>query len=663
MPRIPEILAPAGGLEAALAALAAGADALYLGLKHFSARMQAENFSSADLARLTDLAHAEGRKVYLAMNTFIKPGESAQAARLVRRLLSGPAPDALIIQDLALLDLARQAGYRGAFFFSTLAGVSHQRACLAARQLGVGRVVLPRELSLDEIRLLHEALPADGPDLELFIHGALCYSVSGRCWWSSHLGGKSGLRGRCAQPCRRVYTQGGKNGRFFSCRDFSLDVLVKTLLELPRIVSWKIEGRKKGPHYVFHTVRAYALLRDAPGDPAARREALSLLEMSLGRPSTRAGFLPQRAENPAAGAGETASGLLCGKIVDSAGLPTLKPRLELLTGDLLRIGYEDENWHQTLTLQRSLPKNGSLTLKLPKHKTPRNGTPVFLVDRREQGLRDLLREWGERLAVRRLLPRGDKDAAAFTPRLPGPELKARRLDMLLRSSLPHGREGKAGLGRAAMQGLWLSPRVLAGISRTLFERVSWWLPPVIWPEEEEHWLKLIRQALRGGARNFVCNAPWQSSLFDAPQGLSLSAGPFCNITNGPAIGILKKMGFSHALVSPELGEEDYLALPAQSPLPLGIVIAGFLPVAVTRYQDSPVKSGELWFSPRREGFWSRRYGADTWIYPAWPLDLREKIPLLEKAGYSAFVHISEFPPKGAEQAARPGEFNWHTGVL
>ncbi|MCL1916490.1 MAG: U32 family peptidase [Desulfovibrionaceae bacterium] len=667
----PEILAPAGDMSSALAAFAAGAEAVYLGLKHFSARMQADNFSGTELAKLIDLAHAEGRRVYLALNTFFKPGELGQVSRLLRRVLLGPSPDALILQDLAGVDLARQAGFAGELFFSTLAAVTHQRALQAAALAGASRVVLPREISLDEIRNLAENLP-DGLGLEIFIHGALCYNVSGRCWWSSYLGGKSGLRGRCVQPCRRLYTQGGKEGRFFSCRDFSLDVLAKTVMEVPGVLSWKIEGRKKGAHYVFHTVSAYRLIRDNPGESAARKEALSLLEFSLGRPLSRGYFLPQRAVTPTAfgdGKGgktgeESGSGLLCGKIQhDQAGGALLKPRMELLPRDLLRIGYEDAPWHQLLPLNRRLPKNGSLTLKVSRPRRPPSGTPVFLVDRREDGLARLLREWTARLEARRPKIGAEERLMEFAPALPETGGRAKRQDILLSAALPRGREGKSGLHPGAVRGLWLSAAALEGLSRTVYGRISWWLPPVIWPDEEERWLRLVRRARRGGAKSFVCNAPWQVAMFDDLRGLSLCAGPFCNLSNGLAAAGLKKMGFSLAIASPELGEADFMALPGQSPLPLGVVIGGFWPVGISRYEAAPLKTGEPWFSPMKEGFWNRRYGGNTWIYPAWPLDLSGKISRLEQAGYTAFVYMGEQPPKNMEKTARPGEFNWQVGVL
>ena len=140
----PEILAPAGDEACFLAALAAGADAIYLGLKHFSARMEAENFSLANLARLTELAHQNGAKVYVAMNTLVKPEECVKAGRLCSRLASQVHNDGLIIQDLAMLDLARQAGFAGGLFLSTLANVSNPAGLSEAARLGAARVILPR---------------------------------------------------------------------------------------------------------------------------------------------------------------------------------------------------------------------------------------------------------------------------------------------------------------------------------------------------------------------------------------------------------------------------------------------------------------------------------------------------------------------------------------
>lgn len=653
----PEILAPAGDTQSFLAALAAGADAVYLGLKHFSARMQADNFGTTELSRMVELAEAHGRRIYIAFNTLIKPEDPAAVGRLLVRLARDVKPHGLIVQDPGVLELARQAGYEGKLFLSTLANVTYPAAMQTAKAAGADRVILPRELTLDEIKQIDAVCP-EGLELEYFIHGALCWCVSGRCYWSSYMGGKSGLRGRCVQPCRRVYTQRGHTGRFFSCLDFSLDTLVKTLLDIPHVTCWKIEGRKKGPHYVYHVVTAYKMLRDHGNEPQARKDAERILQMALGRPTTHARFLPQRISPPTAPESQTSSGLLVGKVkMDDEGLPVFKPHIELLGADYLRIGYEDEKWHATLSVPRRIPKAGTFSFRVPKHKTPKAGTPVFLIDRRDPELVRILKEWRTKLER----CRGNAaESVDFVPRMPRPVPARKGTDILLRTSLPHGMETRRK--RHAALGLWLSPKSAREISRTVVPYVSWWLPPVLWPDEEALFARLIKEVLRNGARHFVCNMPWQVSFFKDRQ-VDLIAGPFCNVANAFTIAFLARLGFKSAFVSPELTKEAFLALPRQSPLPLGVVLSGFWPVGVGRHDPVGIKSNEPFASPKGEMFWTRRYGQNTWVYPAWPLDITNFRPELEAAGYAFFAHIEETLPKAMATASRPGLFNWEGELL
>ena len=657
MTRKPEILAPAGDTQSFLAAMAAGADAVYLGLKHFSARMQADNFGSAELSRMVELANENGRRIYVAFNTLVKPDDVPAAGRLIARLARDVKPHGLIIQDPGVLALARQAGYEGGLFLSTLANLTHPASLLAAKELGADRVILPRELSIDEVKQISAACP-EGLDLEMFIHGALCWCVSGRCYWSSYMGGKSGLRGRCVQPCRRVYKQRNHSGRFFSCLDLSLDVLAKTITDIPHLSCWKIEGRKKGPHYVYHVVTAYKMLRDNPDDPQARKDAEKILEMALGRPSTRARFLPQRTSEPTSPDGQTSSGRLVGKIqTDAEGRPFFKPHIELISYDYLRVGYEDENWHSTLPVTRRTPKAGTFTLRLPRHKTPKAGTPVFLIDRREPELVQLIAEWKRKLDR---CKGSEPTAVEFTPKMPKPAHPRRRPDMTLRASLPYGSETRRS--RNSVIGLWLSPKSVREVSRTVAPNMAWWLPPVIWPDEEELWKRIINEAIRNGAKHFVCNEPWQAAFFKGRE-VDLVAGPFCNAANAFTLASFAKLGFSAAFVSPELTKEDFLALPKTSPLPLGIVLAGFWPMGIGRHDPLGIKPNEVFQSPKGEGFWTRRYGQNTWIYPAWPLDITVHRRELEAAGYSFFARMEENPPKSMPAATRPGLFNWEGDLL
>jgi len=652
--RTPQILAPAGDADSFLAALAAGADAVYAGLKHFSARMQAENFSTTELARLAALARDKGCKTYVPLNVLMKPGEEAQAGRLIERLARHVRPDALIVQDLGLLPLARQAGFTGELHLSTLAAATHPAALATAQRLGAARVILPREFSIDEIKVFAAACP-EGMDIEVFVHGALCYAVSGRCWWSSYLGGKSGLRGRCVQPCRRRYSRGGGAERLFSCRDLSLDVLAPLLLDTPRVTCWKIEGRKKGPHYVFYAVAAYKALRDGGGSPESKKAAQDYLDQALGRPRTHYGFLPQKPHPAVTPSESTASGRFVGKVqADAKGGLSLLPREPLLKGDRLRVGFEDDPGHMVLLLGGSIPKKGRFSFKQRGKQAPRPGTPVYLIDRREPELTALLAKLrAEFEAVRAPEPA----AADFAPRLPDPGKpwgRGVRLDVHRR--LPPGR-------RADAVGLWLKPGGEGDVSRGLWDKLWWWLPPVLWPEEETWARRSVETLLRGGARRFVCNQPWQIEFFAETRKLDLWAGPFCNVANPLAVQTLASLGFTGAFASPELAREDLLALPRRSPLPLGVVLGGMWPLCLSRAKAAEVKTEEALRSPKGEALWVRGYGPTWWVFPGWPLDLSGASAEFAKAGYSIFAHLHEPKPGKVPAAERTSTFNLDLQLL
>jgi putative protease len=643
----PAILAPAGNKDAFMAAVAAGADAVYCGLKQFSARMEAKNFALEELNRLTRFAHEKGVGVYVAINALLKTGDLKSAGKLIAQLEKYVKPDALILQDLSLVQIARAAGYGGELHLSTLANVSFPRALkIVKNQLGVDRVVIPRELNIDEIKAMAMACPP-GLQLETFVHGALCYGVSGRCYWSSFLGGKSGLRGQCVQPCRRQYFQKDASASFFSCRDLSLDVLGKVLLDIQEIAAWKIEGRKKGPHYVYYTTQAYKLLRDEAKDSQSKKAALQLLERALGRPGTHYFFLPQRPYNPVETQGHTGSGLLIGTITGEKDGSVLHPREILLSGDTLRVGYEHEPWHHILKLRQSVPKRGRLAVRVEKQKKPPSGTPVFLIDRREKELQALLSELdgaaGANPGIE--MPEIQMDLRFPIPyrkRLPRAEYQVRRF-------LP-ARESKTG-------GVWLSSETGKHLDNV--SRDTWfWLPPVIWPDEEEKYVERVRESVQRGFKHFVLNMPWQRAWFDQPGELNLWAGPFCNISNPLAVDALKKMGFQGVIVSPELTADEFLDLPKHAPLPLGVVISGNWPFCISRIESPDLKQNLLFRSPKNEEAWSVRYDGNIWVFPNWTLDLESEKDRLEKAGYSVFVHLVEPVPDEVTLKTRPGRWNW-----
>ncbi len=666
-----EILAPAGGKESFLAAIAAGADAVYCGLKNFSARMEADNFSLNQLARLTELAHARGVRVHIALNTMLKNNELQHTGRMVERLQRLVQPDALIIQDPGLSALARQAGFTGELHLSTLANCSFPAAlALVIEKFHVDRVVVPRELTIDEVKQMATACPP-GLELEIFVHGALCYAVSGRCYWSSFLGGRSGLRGRCVQPCRRVYHQDGQNERFFSCQDLGLDVLVRPVAKIPQVTSWKIEGRKKGPHYVFYTVKAYTLLRDHGDDAASRKMAQELLDMALSRTTSHYSFLPQRKINPIAQGGETGSGMFVGTVQRGGKKTWLAPRIKLLGGDLLRIGCEEQPWHRTLRIRRAVPKKGRLDIFSKEHRPAPKGTEVFLIDRREPELSSLINALNAELETQakeqeqghasQAKEGGASDFRVKIPRSWNPPRGAGKgkkiMELRVFRNLPSAER------KGPPMGTWIVPGQVEKLPRPLVARTWWWLPPVIWPEHEELWKKTLGSLVHRGAKTLVVNAPWQMGLCRLPATCRVWAGPFCNMANPLAIQSAKELGMSGVMISPELSGPDVLALPKYSPLPLGVVINGIWPLCLSRIKAEHLTAAQPFSSPKGESAWTVRYGDLFWTFPNWFFDIREKKQELIKAGYELFIHMREQIPKQVSIKDRPGLWNWDLKLL
>ncbi len=652
---VPLVLAPAGSKPSFLAALAAGAEAIYCGLKSFSARMEARNFTLDELRGLVDLAHQKGTRVYVTLNTLLKTDELDDAGRLLDQLGRQVRPDAVIVQDLAMAQLVRQTGFDGQVHWSTLSNVSFAAALRLIREkLPVDHLVLPRELTVDEIKAAAAACPP-GLNLEVFIHGALCYGISGRCYWSSFLGGKSGLRGRCVQPCRRVYAQDREAHRHFSCLDLSLDVLVKVLRGIPQVRTWKIEGRKKGPHYVYYVVTGYRLLRDHGADAQAKKDALYFLSRALGRPGTHYHFLPQRPQNPINAREQTGSGLFIGRIQGGGRQSLFSPRHELLSGDLLRVGYEDAPGHRIERVGRSVPKGGRYSLPAAAGGIPK-GTPVFLIDRREKALEDLIRQLETELA--RDAPAENSPPSAFKALLPRPaqtalkpvELKVYRQPP--RPLLPQ------------RVGLWLSPETMEAVPVGFYRSVWWWLPPALFPDDEAAVRELVHSARGHGSRFFVLNDPWQVALFAPdPTEATLWAGPFCNLANPLALETAAGLGFSGAIVSPELAAADFLKLPGRSPLPLGVVVGGNWPLCVARVISADLQLQSPLRSPKGEDAWAVRHGSLYWVFPNWELDLREQTETLRRAGYRLFVHLVEPVPPAVKRKDRPGLWNWAGELL
>ena len=272
-----ENLAPAGNREALLRADAAGADAVYLGYAAFSARAGAGNFDRRELEEAIRYAHLRHMRVHVTVNTLVKDGE-LEAVTEVLRLLRDLRADAVLVQDLGVLRIARRCFPGLTVHASTQMAIHNRTGVDWCRKQGIRRAVLARECSLDEIRKCAET----GVEIEVFAHGAQCVAVSGLCLFSSMVGERSGNRGRCAQPCRMEYLYRGRRGAWLSPRDVCLrDELPK--LEEAGAASVKLEGRLKRPEYVAVVTQSYRKGLDSLAggrfEPADEKEKEGLLQI------------------------------------------------------------------------------------------------------------------------------------------------------------------------------------------------------------------------------------------------------------------------------------------------------------------------------------------------------------------------------------------------
>ena len=324
----PEILAPAGSFDALRAAVWAGADAVYLGAKSFSARAGAANFSMTELEEGILFAHRSGVKVYVTVNTLLKEKELEPALHLLRDIYNLGA-DAAIIQDLGAASLAKEYIPQLEIHASTQTTTTSLAGIAALRELGFDRVVLARELTAVQIIEIAEAniLP-----VEIFLHGALCVAYSGQCLHSSLVGGRSGNRGQCAQPCRLPYSlsTSRRQGYLLSPRDLCLIEQIPLLASLG-CAAWKIEGRARSSDYVAETVgtyrRALDAYWDAPHAYIVEDTDLSRLEQSFNRQFTTAYLTGKPGRDFYSGDSPANRGLSIG-VITGYQHPTVKVRLD-----------------------------------------------------------------------------------------------------------------------------------------------------------------------------------------------------------------------------------------------------------------------------------------------------------------------------------------------
>ena len=367
-----ELLAPAGSKEAFLAAIKAGADSVYVGVDKYNARLNADRLNLYDLEVLTNYAHEENKKIFLALNTLIKHEEVYDAVKTLEKI-NVFRPDAIILQDLGMAGIIKKEFPQLKLHASTQLAVHNRAGVEVLAKLGLNRVVLARELSQSDLKQIASKSPAE---LEVFCHGALCFSVSGMCLFSSFIGSRSGNRGWCTQPCRRIWKTSKKAGYLFSPKDLQLAEEIHNLKKIG-IDSLKIEGRMRSSEYVFNVVSAYRMIIDTPEEKLdeAINEAKKMLSMDWARSKTTL-FFSSADKTLFSPAGAQCLGLNIGSVVRSDGKHiTLKLDSEISEGDRIRIADPSSDVTKTIKITGFEKNNDLYSLDLDEQFRP--GSPVF----------------------------------------------------------------------------------------------------------------------------------------------------------------------------------------------------------------------------------------------------------------------------------------------
>src|SRR6056297_852158 len=407
----PELLAPAGNLETALSAYVSGADAVYCGLGKYNAREMADNFSFEDMSKLAAYAKKHNKKFYLTFNTLLKQNELEEAAEQLFHM-SQLSPDGVIVQDLGIAGMLRKYYPSMPVHASTQMGIHNSAGVAAAVDMGIERVILERQVTLDE---LEQIIARSAVEIEVFVHGALCCSLSGKCLFSSWIGGWSGNRGRCKQPCRRKYYAEGAGGKkagfYFSTQDlYTLDLIP----ELKRIgvASLKIEGRLKKPSYVQSVVKAYRMVIDADEDQETKviGQAKQVLSGSFGRKWSHGFATEEDMETVLQPENVGVSGLLIGSVKTvQNGRVVVDVQRKLHVGDRIRIQSAGGEESAGFTI-RSLEERGNRVrsvakgeAQIPFDREVAAGSKVYKVSQ------SIKQNWPdpETLPMLKLLPRVD----------------------------------------------------------------------------------------------------------------------------------------------------------------------------------------------------------------------------------------------------------------
>ncbi|MEN6441381.1 MAG: peptidase U32 family protein [Syntrophobacter sp.] len=663
----PELLAPAGNIESFFAAVNNGADAVYLGLKKFSARATAPNFTLDELATIVPFAHARGVRIFVALNSLIAASEIPEVLDSLHAL-SKIGPDALIVQDAAVFYLAKRYFPNLRLHASTLTAVHNSAGVNALARMGADRIVLARELSLSEIKSICDTTKAE---LEIFIHGALCYSYSGLCLTSSYRGGRSGLRGECVQPCRLKFRQGKKEGFFLSCNDLCALPMIPRLKAL-RIAGFKIEGRMKPAAYIGLVVKAYRSVIDAaPGEEdqaiASAREMLSqapsrqLTLGHLGEGTPSSVLTPHRSGS---------SGIWAGTVKSIRGdriLVDLRHGIE--KGDRFRPESSSGREEEAFTANALFSADGA------QISSGAAGSQILLAGPKSISAGDRLFKIGSvsepPASVWRKIREEVTAPARYKTRFPAVD---KVLDDLRQSAAGGQREReklilKVGSIDDLVKGVQSSATYvfISGTRGNLermakqrfsgvqMKKIGISLPPLLSEEKDVGYYRpAVNWFLGKGLRVFEINNWGHFDFFRGVEDVQLFAGSRLNIRNEAALSAVSELGCNLSTLSLEVTKNE-LDILGRSPFGARTIVTllAWPPLFISRLipelaEDKP------FVTPRGDVYQLKKQAGKALIFADRPIAWFEELPFLRSAGFRSFlIDVSEGPgrlPNALENA-------------
>lgn len=652
--KIPELLAPAGSVEAFYAAFEAGADAVYAGIRGWNARAFADNFTVRECSDLLAWAASKGRKIHLALNSLIISRELNALFNLlseISALTRFESFGGLIVQDVGVIFMIKRFFPAIPLHLSTLSGIHNLQGVEQAARWGVRRVVLARELPLEEIISISRNAPVE---VEVFIHGALCFSFSGFCTASSFKGGRSGLRGECAQPCRLRFRQGRREGFFLSCSDFSG---IGFIPELKRsgVSALKIEGRMKSPDYVATVVKAYRMVLDS--EPETESEEIARAEEILrSAPSRRLskGFWSKNPSKEVLSPQRSGtSGIWIATIESKKGNKVLlRLKGELRPGDIVRPETSRGREEEIRIIERffDVKDRGNDLVELEELSDLPVGTKLFLIGRKREGphviWKRIRSEITKPLSIS--APTGPS-LENFWEELPDRRRNIRRggIQLIIKVSTPESLP-LAFHSPARWVMLTASLRNLEVLSKMRIieaqkKRLVLSLPSPVygWTEKMKTYEKAVEWFISRGFLLWEINNPCHLEILKRSMGKDRKIGIFggsrLNVRNPVALSFWAWEGCFAVTLPPDMSKKELVEF-IKYPMPAVPVVTvySWTPLMISLLEPDMMKN-KPFSTPKGERYYYVRRNGLSFIYGDRPLSLFGKLGELTGMGYYYFV--------------------------